>query len=77
VVGYGYLGGTIGPMALLEESDYPAFLAHAENNAAERGDDMFGMTAPLINRAAVDYPLARKFRLAGFALLFMSDAPFG
>lgn len=77
VVGYGYLGTDTGPIALLHESDYPAVLAHAENDAAERGDEIFGMQVPLINRAAVDYLLARKFQLEGFVLLFMSDEPFG
>lgn len=77
VVGYGYAGNDCGPFALLDASDFPAVLAHAENDAARRGADEFGVLVPLINRAAVDYLLARKCRLHDDYLLFMSDAPFG
>ena len=77
VVGYGYVGKGTGPIALLYASDYPAVLAHAENEAAERGDEEFGMNVPFINRTAVDYLLARQFQLEGCVGLFMSDEPFG
>jgi hypothetical protein len=78
VVGYGYMGNGVGPIALLHESDFPAVLAHAETEAAERGEDMLAVYLPLINRAAVDHLLARKFQLAsGSVTLFMSDEPFG
>jgi hypothetical protein len=75
-VGYGYYGYSNGPFALLNEADFPAVLAHAERQAASRGDD-FGLEVPLINRAAVDYLLAQRFQMDGFITMFMSDKPFG
>jgi len=77
VVGYGYISNGIGPVALLDESDYPAVLAHAENAAVERGDKQISVEVPLINRAAVDYLLARKFQLGRGVILFMSNEAFG
>jgi GNAT superfamily N-acetyltransferase len=75
-VGYGYLGQSQGPFALLHPTDFPAVLAHAETEAARRGHN-FGVEVPLINRAAVDYLLQRGCRLESFFAFFMSDAPFG
>ena len=75
-VGYGYLGYSNGPFALLHESDFPAVLAHAEQQAATRQGE-FGLEVPLINRAAVDYLLTQGFHLDGFITLFMCDRPFG
>jgi GNAT superfamily N-acetyltransferase len=77
VVGYGYFGNRTGPIALLEPSDFPAVLARAETEAAERGEETFGMDVPLVNRAAVDHLLGRGFRLEDFTLFLMSDEPFG
>lgn len=77
VVGYGYLAAGCGPIALLDPRDYPAVLAHAERRAVERGDDEIGFDLPMVNRAAIDYFLARKFSLDSFVALYMSDAPFG
>ncbi len=77
-VGYGYFGmGDIGPIALLNESDYPAILAYAENEAFKIGWKRFGVELPLINCSAVDYLLNRGFKLENFRMLFMSDKPFG
>ncbi|MCI0398224.1 MAG: GNAT family N-acetyltransferase [Chloroflexi bacterium] len=76
-VGYGYLGPRNGPFALLDERDFPAVLAHAETAAAVDGHDHFGIEVPMINRAAVDYLLARGSHLHGFIALFMCDTPFG
>ena len=77
-VGYGYFGmGDIGPIALLNESDYPAILAYAENEAFKTGWKRFGVEVPLINSSAVDYLLDRGFKLENFRMLFMSDKPFG
>jgi hypothetical protein len=75
-LGYGYQGYSNGPFALLNEADFPAVLAHAEQQAASRGDD-FGLEVPLINRAAVDYLLAQRFQMDSFITMFMSDRPFG
>ncbi|MFN8453774.1 MAG: GNAT family N-acetyltransferase [Anaerolineae bacterium] len=75
-VGYGYLGQSQGPFALLNEADFPAVLAHAETEAAAQGD-VFGVEVPMINRAAVDYLLGRGCQLDSFFAFFMSDALFG
>jgi hypothetical protein len=76
-VGYGYLANGTGPMALLEEADFPAALSHAERDAAERGEETFGVELPLVNRAAVQHLLARGFQLEPFVAALMSDEPFG
>ena len=76
-MGYGYVGNDTGPIALLRESDFPAVLAHAENEANRRGDEQFALKVPLINCAAVSHLLDRKFRLGDFLMLFMSDQSFG
>lgn len=77
-VGYGYWGESrSGPVALLDERDFPAVLAHGETLAAERGSDEFGVELPLVSRAAVHYLLGRGFRLDRFQASLMSDAPFG
>jgi GNAT superfamily N-acetyltransferase len=76
-VGYGYLGIEVaGPIALLDESDFPAVLAHAEREVSARSEE-FGCEVPMINRAAVDYLMGRGFQLDSFFTFFMSDAPFG
>jgi GNAT superfamily N-acetyltransferase len=77
VVGYGYLGKEIGPIALLHEADFPAVLAHAESYTALQGSEHMGLQVPMINRAAVDYLLARHFRLESVGVFFMSNEPFG
>ena len=76
VVGYGYLGPSAGPFALLDPRDYLAVLAHAEAEAAHRDAD-FGVEVPLVNRAALDFLLGRGFRMDSFFALFMADVPFG
>lgn len=75
-VGYGYLGVRNGPFALLDADDFPAVLAHAENEAARRGTE-FGIEVPMVNRVAVDYLLARGYQMDSFMAMFMSDEPFG
>lgn len=77
VVGYGYQGPYNGPFALLNGSDYPAVLAHAETAAAQRGEAAFGVDTPLINRAAVDYLLTRGFQLDPHFSFVMMDEPMG
>lgn len=75
-VGYGYEGRRNGPFALLEAADFPAVLAHAETRAVGRFDEI-GFEAPMINRAAVDYLLARGYRLDDFIAFVMTDEPLG
>jgi GNAT superfamily N-acetyltransferase len=76
IVGYGYLGERSGPIALLDETDFPAVLAHGEQAAHQAGRD-FGVEVPLINQAAVAILLERGFRMDPFMALLMSDRPFG
>ena len=78
LAGYGYYGkGAAGPVALLDETDFPAVLARAETEAAARNEEEFGMNLPLANRAALDYLLGRGYKLDAFMMLFLSDQPFG
>ena len=76
LVGYGYIGSSTGPFALLDENDFPAILAHAESRMAEKGSD-FGVEVPLINKKAIQYLTDRKFQIDAFTALFMSNEPFG
>jgi hypothetical protein len=75
VVGYGYVGRSSGPFALLDPADTPAVLAHAERTAAERGDAPFGLDVPAVNRAAVTYLQARGYRIDPFLTFYLSDEP--
>lgn len=76
IVGYGYIGRSSGPFALLDENDFPAVLAHAESTMAEQGEE-FGVETPLINQKAIEYFTQRNYRIDSFTTLFMSNDPFG
>ena len=76
VVGYGYVGSSSGPFAVLDENDFPAVLAHAESLVAEKGGE-FGVETPLINKKAIQYFLDRKYQIDSFTALFMCNVPFG
>jgi GNAT superfamily N-acetyltransferase len=76
IVGYGYVGSSSGPFAVLDENDFPAVLAHAESLAAEREGD-FGAQTPLINTKAIRYFIERKYQIDSFSTIFMSNVPFG
>jgi len=76
-VGYGYVGHASGPFALLDAADFPAVLAHAEDQAARRGRSHFGLEVPMVNHRAVDYLLAGGFQIDRFMAQFMSDGPTG
>lgn len=76
IVGYGYIGSSNGPFAVLDENDFPAVLAHAESLVAERGGE-FGVETPLINKKAIQYFMDRKYQIDSFTALFMSNVPFG
>ena len=76
IVGYGYVGSSTGPFALLDENDFPAILAHAESFMAEQGEE-FGAEAPLINQKAIQYFIERKYQIDSFSTIFMSNEPFG
>jgi len=76
IVGYGYLGDHHGPFALLNSDDFPAALAHAETEAANKGLE-FSVEVPMVNRAAIDHLLSRGCKLETFFEFFMTDSPFG
>jgi hypothetical protein len=61
----------------LDANDFPAVLAHAENEVAAQGHEAFGLEVPMVNYVAVDYLLGRGFRLDPFIAIFMSDASLG
>jgi len=76
IVGYGYVGSSSGPFAVLDEEDFPAVLAHAESLMAERGEE-FGAETPLINKKAIQYFIERKYKIDSFSAIFMSSVSFG
>ena len=76
ITGYGYVGGGNGPFAVLDDSDFPAVLAHAESLMADQGKE-FGAEVPLINTRAVQYFVERKYKIDSFSTIFMSNIPFG
>lgn len=76
IVGYGYVGSNSGPFAVLQETDFPAVLAHAESLMAEQGKD-FGAVTPLLNEKAVQYFIERKYQIDSFSTIFMSNVRFG
>jgi hypothetical protein len=76
IVGYGYVGSSSGPFAVLDDNDFPALLAHAESLRAEEGGE-FGAETPLINTKAIQYFIERKYQIDSFSAIFMSNVPFG
>lgn len=78
VVGYGYIKQDFyGPFAVLEKEDFPAILAHAENEAYKLGAAAVGFEVPTINSSAIGHLLKRGYRLEGFLGSIMSEKPFG
>lgn len=73
-VGYGYVGTYQGPFAALDPAALGPMLAHAESEALV---EEFGVEAPLINRAAVQYLFDQGFRMDPFANYFLSDVEAG
>jgi GNAT superfamily N-acetyltransferase len=76
ITGYGYVGSSNGPFAVLDEKDFPAVLAHAESLMAEQGRD-FGAETPLVNSEAIRYFIERRYKIDSFSAIFMSNVPFG
>ena len=76
-VGYGYVGPSNGPFALLHDTDFPVALAHAENQAAQLGRAYMGLEVPMVNHSAVTYLMRRGFQIDTFMAHFMSDGPPG
>jgi hypothetical protein len=77
VVGYGYHGDWQGPFAVLDEADMTAVLAHAEVEARRDGRAELAFEVPLVNKAAVGWLLARRYRMNPFFTFLLSDEPFG
>jgi GNAT superfamily N-acetyltransferase len=76
-VGYGYVGHRNGPFALLEDDDFPAVLAQAENSAATRGSRHFGLEVPEVNTAAMSYLTNRGYKQDTLTATLMSNVPIG
>jgi GNAT superfamily N-acetyltransferase len=76
-VGYGYIGDYDGPFAALDPHAQPDMLAHAEGEAARRGQPEFGVDVPLHNRAALDHVLAGGFKMGDFTNHVLDDGPIG
>lgn len=76
-VGYGYVGHRNGPFALLESDDFPAVLRYAENEAASKGMEHFGLEVPEVNIAAMRYLTSRGYTKDVLVATLMSDGPTG
>lgn len=76
-VGYGYVGDPYsGPFVLLEATDIPIALAHAESIAFAHGFDSLGLDVPMLNRTAIEYLLARGYHMSAFFCFYMcSEQP--
>lgn len=77
LIGYGYAGKHNGPFALIEESYFPAVLAHAEMQAVQNQHENFALDVPMANQVAVDYLLAQGFKMDSFFIFIMTSEPFG
>lgn len=77
VVGYGYMGPRNGPFALLDDGDFPAVLAYAENQAAAKGFEHFSLEVPEINAEASSYLTGRGYVKDKLVAVLMSDEPIG
>lgn len=78
VVGYGYISKDYyGPFALLDKSDFPAVIAHAERRAYTLGARSVGFETPAINTTAINFLMKRGYQLEGFMGSIMSNKPFG
>jgi hypothetical protein len=62
---------------LLEPSDFPSVLAHAQRVAAGHGYEHFGLEISMVNQAAVKTLLGQGFRIDPFIAILMNDKPIG
>lgn len=80
VVGYFYMGKEVGafdgPMALLDNADFPALLNFWERLAIARGGD-FGLEIPTTNAPALHYLMGRGYRLEKIITVMMTDSAWG
>lgn len=81
VVGYGHVGlpdgGGNGPFAMLEPTDLPAALSHAERRRHELGAAETAFDVAMHNQVAVEHLLDRGYRMDPFLTLICSSEPFG
>ena len=81
MVGYGYVArpgrAGNGPFVVLEASDLPAVMSHAERRRHELGADETEFEVALHNRTALDHLLGRGYRMDAFMTLVCSSEPFG
>jgi len=81
VVGYGYVSlpgrAGNGPFAVLDASDLPAVMAHAERRRHDLGAEETEFEVALHNRIAIDHLLGRGYRIDTFLTLICSSEPFG
>lgn len=78
VVGFSFLGRDgAGPMAVLEPSDLPAILLHAEGLAHTIGVQRLELQVPAPNAIAIRHLMARGYRFDSWINILMSDRPFG
>jgi len=75
-MGYGYEGVRGGPFALRDPDDFPAVLAHAENDAARESHGQW-FVVPGSNHRALACLLERGFRVDPFVVFLMTSGPFG
>jgi GNAT superfamily N-acetyltransferase len=77
LAGYAYFGEDNGPIALLNEDDFPEVIAYGENYSAEVGFAEFGLEVPMANMAAVKMLLSSGYRMDTLIMLWMNNVPFG
>ncbi len=77
LVGYGYVGGVYnGPLAVLDEADWPAVLTYAEGRVAAL-TPVIALDVPLVNRSAAAWLLSQGYRMSDFVNYYLSDHPTG
>ncbi|MBI3165306.1 MAG: GNAT family N-acetyltransferase [Chloroflexi bacterium] len=80
VVGYSYFGNRAGPIAMLEERDFPAAIAHVESGMTQTVDDVYDeviLCIPMTNHAALGYVLGRGYKITPFFEYFLTEKPLG
>lgn len=80
VVGYSYVSHRAGPIAMLNNNDFHAALAHVESEMTKYVDEVWDkmyIPIPMTNTAALEYVLQRGFHTSPLLEHFMSDQPLG
>ncbi len=80
IVGYSYFGNRAGPIAMLNNADFSAALAHIETEMTKTVDDVYNeiiLCVPMNNPAAVEYVLRRSYQTVPFFEHFLAEKPLG